>query len=77
MLSSGNWKEGLGYGEDKNDKGTEEIKSVVKQKPKLKPVKFVTVKSDNEKSEIKKELTSDKLKQEKTTEVNVGLMTKK
>ena len=78
LLSSGNWKEGLGYGDDKNDKGTVEIKPiVVKQKPKLKPVKFVTVKSDNEKSEVKKELTSDKLKQEKTAEVNIGLMTKK
>ncbi|KAL8147667.1 hypothetical protein AgCh_005113 [Apium graveolens] len=74
---SENWKEGLGYGENKNDKGTEEIKPVVKQKPKLKPVKFVTVKSDNEKSEVKEELTSDKLKQEKTAEVNIGLMTKK
>ncbi|KAL8145511.1 hypothetical protein AgCh_003609 [Apium graveolens] len=77
LLSSGNWKEGLGYGEDENDKGTEEIKPVDKQKPKLKPVKFVTVKSENEKSEVTKELTSDKLKQEKTAEVNIGLMTKK
>ncbi|KAL8108059.1 hypothetical protein AgCh_024481 [Apium graveolens] len=77
LLSSGNWKEGLGYGEDKNDKGTVEIKPVVKQKPKLKPVKFVTVKSENEKSEVKEESTSDKLKQEKTAEVNIGLMTKK
>ncbi|KAL8124629.1 hypothetical protein AgCh_012324 [Apium graveolens] len=77
LLSSGNWKEGLGYGEDKKDKGTEEIKSVDKQKPKLKPVKFVTVKSENEKSEVTKESTSDKLKQEKTVEVNIGLMTKK
>ncbi|KAL8088633.1 hypothetical protein AgCh_038420 [Apium graveolens] len=77
LLSSENWKEGLGYGEDKNDKGTVEIKPVVKQKPKLKPVKFVTGKSDNDKSEVRKELTSDKLKQEKTVEVNVGLMTKK
>ncbi|KAL8127829.1 hypothetical protein AgCh_014672 [Apium graveolens] len=77
LLNSGNWKEGLGYGEDKNDKGTEEIKPVVKQKPKLKPVKFVIVKSENEKSEVKEELTSDKLKQEKTAEVNIGLMTKK
>ncbi|KAL8111815.1 hypothetical protein AgCh_019494 [Apium graveolens] len=62
LLSSGNWKEGLGYGEDKKDKGTEEIKSVDKQNPKLKPVKFVTVKSENEKSEVTKESTSDKLK---------------
>ncbi|KAL8120799.1 hypothetical protein AgCh_017833 [Apium graveolens] len=77
LLSSENWKEGLGYGEDKNDKGTVEIKPVVKQKPKLKAVKFVTVKSDNVKSEVKVELTSDKLKQEKIAEVNVGLMTKK
>ncbi|KAL8155955.1 hypothetical protein AgCh_001127 [Apium graveolens] len=73
-----NWKEGLGYGDDKNDKGTVKIKPVVvKQKPKLKHVKFVAVKSDNEKSEVKKGLTSDKLKQEKTAEVNIGLMTKK
>ncbi|KAL8125375.1 hypothetical protein AgCh_012893 [Apium graveolens] len=78
LLSSENWKEGLGYGDDKNDEGTVDIKSiVVKQKPKLKPVKFVAIKSDTEKSKVKKELTSDKLKQEKTTEVNVGLMTKK
>ncbi|KAL8126686.1 hypothetical protein AgCh_013813 [Apium graveolens] len=77
LLSSGNWKKGLGYREDKKDKGTEEIKSVDKQKPKLKPVKFVTVKSENEKSEVIKESTSDKLKQEKTAEVNIGLMTKK
>ncbi|KAL8108495.1 hypothetical protein AgCh_024806 [Apium graveolens] len=77
LLSSENWKEGLGYGEDKNDKGTVEIKPIVKQKPKLKPIKFVTVKSDNEKSEVKEGLTSDKLKQEKTAEVNIGLMTKK
>ncbi|KAL8115181.1 hypothetical protein AgCh_021856 [Apium graveolens] len=77
LLSSEHWKEGLGYGENKNDKGTEEVKPVVKQKPKLKPVKFVTVKFDNEKSEVKEELTSDKLKQEKTAEVNIGLMTKK
>ncbi|KAL8127724.1 hypothetical protein AgCh_014592 [Apium graveolens] len=77
LLSTENWKEGLGYGEDKNDKGTVEIKPVVKQKPKLKPVKFVTVKSDNDKSEVGEGLTSDKLKQEKTAEVNIGLMTKK
>ncbi|KAL8132932.1 hypothetical protein AgCh_008421 [Apium graveolens] len=77
LLSSENWKEGLGYGEDKNDKGTVEIKPVVKQKPKLKPVKFVTEKSDNDKSEVREKLTSDKLKQEKTAEVNICLMTKK
>ncbi|KAL8146362.1 hypothetical protein AgCh_004198 [Apium graveolens] len=78
LLSSGNWKEGLGYGDVKNDKGTVEIEHiVVKQKLKLKPVKFVVVKSDTDKSEVKEQLTSDKLKQEKPTEVNVGLMTKK
>ncbi|KAL8116381.1 hypothetical protein AgCh_022764 [Apium graveolens] len=77
LLSSENWKESLGYGEDKNDKGTVDIKPVVKQKPKLKPVKFVTEKSDNDKSEVREGLTSDKLKQEKTAEVNIGLMTKK
>ncbi|KAL8092703.1 hypothetical protein AgCh_034819 [Apium graveolens] len=78
LLSSGNWKEVLGYGDDKNDKGTVEIEPiVVKQKSKLKPLKFVAIKSDTDKSEVKKELTSDKLKQEKPTEVNVGLMTKK
>ncbi|KAL8088255.1 hypothetical protein AgCh_038146 [Apium graveolens] len=78
LLSSGNWNEGLGYGDDKNDKRTVEIKPiVVKQKPKVKPIKFVAVKSDNEKSDVKKELTSDKLKQEEPTEVNVGLMIKK
>ncbi|KAL8114339.1 hypothetical protein AgCh_021260 [Apium graveolens] len=50
---------------------------VIKIKPRLKPVKFVAVKSNSEKSEVRKELTSEKLKQEKTSEVNVGLMTKK
>ncbi|KAL8126026.1 hypothetical protein AgCh_013354 [Apium graveolens] len=40
LLSSGNWKEGLGYGDDKSEKGTEQIEPiVVKQtaKPKDKP----------------------------------------
>ncbi|KAL8089032.1 hypothetical protein AgCh_038696 [Apium graveolens] len=56
LLSSEKWKEGLGYGEDKNDKGTVKNKPVVvKQKPKLKPVKFVAVKSDDEKSKVKKD----------------------
>ncbi|KAL8099662.1 hypothetical protein AgCh_032065 [Apium graveolens] len=41
LLSSGSWKEGLGYGDDKNDKRTVEIKPiVVKQKPKEKPTEF-------------------------------------
>ncbi|KAL8125898.1 hypothetical protein AgCh_013266 [Apium graveolens] len=54
LLSSGNWKEGLGYGDDKNDKRTVQIKPIViKQKPKVKPVKFVAEKSDTEKSEVK------------------------
>ncbi|KAL8090645.1 hypothetical protein AgCh_039905 [Apium graveolens] len=66
LLSSGNWKEGLGYGDDKNEKGTVEIEPiVVKQKPKIKPVKFVAVKSNTEKSEVKEELTSNKLKKGK------------
>ncbi|KAL8107467.1 hypothetical protein AgCh_024033 [Apium graveolens] len=78
ILSSGNWKEGLGYGDDKNDKGTVEIEPiVVKQKPKVNPVKFVAVKSDIDKLEVKEKLTSDKPKQGKPTEVNIGLMTKK
>ncbi|KAL8124307.1 hypothetical protein AgCh_012093 [Apium graveolens] len=45
ILSSGNWKEGLGYGDDKN--------------------------------KVKEKVTSDKPKQDKPTEVNIGLMTKK
>ncbi|KAL8107427.1 hypothetical protein AgCh_023995 [Apium graveolens] len=78
ILSSGNWKEGLGYGDDKNDKGTVEIDPiVVKQKPKVNPVKFVAVKSDIDKLEVKEKLISDKPKQGKPTEVNVGLMIKK
>ena len=87
MLSSGNWKEGLGYGDDKSEKGTEQIEPiVVKQtaKPKVNPVKFVgkTVKSDSEKmkesvTEVKEKSTSDKLEQDKPTQVNIGLMTKK
>ncbi|KAL8099408.1 hypothetical protein AgCh_031882 [Apium graveolens] len=63
ILSSGNWKEGLGYGDDKNSKGTVETEPiVVKQKPKVNPVKFVTAKTDIEKSEVKEKLTSDKPK---------------
>ncbi|KAL8135039.1 hypothetical protein AgCh_009891 [Apium graveolens] len=87
LLSSGNWKEGLGYGDDKSAKGTEQIESIiVKQtaKPKVNPVKFVakTVKSDSEKmkesmTEVKEKLTSDKLEHDKPTEVNICLMTKK
>ncbi|KAL8103854.1 hypothetical protein AgCh_028153 [Apium graveolens] len=87
LLSSGNWKEGLGYGDDKSEKGTVQIEPiVVKQtvKPKINHVKFVakTVKSDSEKmidskTEVKEKSTSDKLKQDKTAEVNIGLMTKK
>ncbi|KAL8125834.1 hypothetical protein AgCh_013216 [Apium graveolens] len=53
-------------------------------KPKVNPVKFIgkTVKSDSEKmkdtkTEVKAESTSDKLKQNKPIEVNIGLMTKK
>ena len=87
LLSSGNWKEGLGYEDDKSEKGTEQIEPiVVKQtaKPKVNPVKFVakTVKSDSEKmkesvAKVKEKSTSDKLKQDKPAEVNIGLMTKK
>ena len=29
LLSSENWEEGLGYGDDKNDKGTVEIEPIV------------------------------------------------
>ncbi|KAL8097342.1 hypothetical protein AgCh_030472 [Apium graveolens] len=87
LLSSGNWKECLGYGDDKSEKGTEQIKPmVVKQtaKPKVNHVKFVakTVKSDSEKmkesvTEVKEKSTSDKLEQDKPAKVNIGLMTKK
>ncbi|KAL8095676.1 hypothetical protein AgCh_036896 [Apium graveolens] len=78
ILSYGNWKEGLGYGDDKNSKGTVETEPiVVKQKPKVNPVKFVTAKSDIEKSEVKEKVTSEKPKQDKPTELNIGLMTKK
>ncbi|KAL8109987.1 hypothetical protein AgCh_025917 [Apium graveolens] len=87
LLSSGNWKEGLGYGDEKSEKGTEQIEPiVVKQtvKPKVYPIKFVakTVKSDSEKmkeskTEVKEKLTSEKLEHDKPAEVNIGLMTKK
>ncbi|KAL8103712.1 hypothetical protein AgCh_028059 [Apium graveolens] len=87
LLSSGNWKEALGYGDDKSEKGTEQIEPiVVKQtfKPKVNPVKFVakTVKSDSKKmkesvTKVKEKSTSDKLEQDKPAEVNIGLMTKK
>ncbi|KAL8115142.1 hypothetical protein AgCh_021824 [Apium graveolens] len=82
ILSSGNWKEGLGYGDDKSEKGTMQIELiVVKQtaKPKVNPVKFVakTVKSDSEKmkesrKEVKEKSTSDKLEQDKPAKVNIG-----
>ncbi|KAL8147242.1 hypothetical protein AgCh_004823 [Apium graveolens] len=78
LLSSENWKEGLGYGDDKNNIGTVEIEPiVVKQKQKVNHVKFVAIKSDIDKSKVKQKLTSDKPKQNKPTEVNIGLMTKK
>ena len=44
LLSSGNWKEGLGYGDDKSEKGTEQIETIVIKytaKPNVNPVKFV------------------------------------
>ncbi|KAL8102540.1 hypothetical protein AgCh_027156 [Apium graveolens] len=82
-----NWKEGLGYEDDKSEKETLTIKPItVKQtvKPKVNPVKFVEkiVKSDSEKmkdykTEVKEKSTSVKLKQDKPAEVNIGLMTKK
>ncbi|KAL8089696.1 hypothetical protein AgCh_039250 [Apium graveolens] len=87
LLSSGHWKEGLGYADDKSETESEQIKLViVKQttKPKLNPVKFVvkSVKSDSEKmkdteTEGKAKSTSDKLKHDKIIEVNIGFMTKK
>ncbi|KAL8148288.1 hypothetical protein AgCh_005602 [Apium graveolens] len=87
ILSSGNWKEGLGYKDEKSEKGTEQVKPIiVKQttKPKVNLVKFVakTVKSDSEKmkdieTEVIAESTSDKLEQDKPTEINIDLMTKK
>ncbi|KAL8108479.1 hypothetical protein AgCh_024798 [Apium graveolens] len=87
ILSSGNWKEGLGYEDEKSEKGTEQVKPIIVKettKPKVNPVKFVakTVKSDSEKMkdieiEVIAESTSDKLEQDKPTEVNIGLMTKK
>ena len=55
ILSIGNWKEDSGYGDDKNSKGTVETEPiVVKQKPKVNPVKFIVVKSDIDKSEVKR-----------------------
>ncbi|KAL8148754.1 hypothetical protein AgCh_005933 [Apium graveolens] len=87
ILSSGNWKEGLGYKDGKSEKGTLPIKPIaIKQteKPKVNPVIFVakTVVSNPEemkdsKIEVKEKLTSDKLKQDKPALVNIGLMTKK
>ncbi|KAL8097853.1 hypothetical protein AgCh_030822 [Apium graveolens] len=54
LLSSGNWKEGLGYGDDKSETGTEQINPIIVKhttKPKLNHVKFIakSVKSDSEK----------------------------
>ncbi|KAL8110197.1 hypothetical protein AgCh_026059 [Apium graveolens] len=78
ILSSKNWKEGLSYGDGKNSKGTVETEPIfVKQKTKVNPVKFVTAKSDIDKSEVKEKITSDKPKHDKPTEINMGLMTKK
>ncbi|KAL8115983.1 hypothetical protein AgCh_022469 [Apium graveolens] len=78
ILSSGNWKEGLGYKDGNSEIGTLPIK------PKVNPVKFVakTVVSDSEeikdsKTEVKEKSTSNKLKQDKPALVNIGLMTKK
>ena len=80
ILSSGNWKEGLDYGNEKNEKGTvkdEPIDVKPTVKPKVNPVKFVPVKYDTAKSEVDKKFTSDKPKQDKPTEINIGLMTRK
>ncbi|KAL8146777.1 hypothetical protein AgCh_004495 [Apium graveolens] len=87
ILSSGNWKKGLGYEDEKSEKRTEQVKPIIVEqttKPKVNPVKFVakSVKSDSEKmkdieTEVITESTSDKLEQDKPTEVNIGLMTKK
>ncbi|KAL8091492.1 hypothetical protein AgCh_033925 [Apium graveolens] len=87
ILSSGNWKEGLRYGDEKSEKGTEQVNPIiVKQttKPKVIPVKFVaiTIKSDSEKmkdieTEVIEESTSNKLEQDKPAEVHIGVMTKK
>ncbi|KAL8124254.1 hypothetical protein AgCh_012047 [Apium graveolens] len=77
LLGSGNWKVGLGYGDDKNDKGTVEIEPiVVKQKPKVNVVKFVAIRSVIDKSEVKEKLTSDKPIQDKPTEVNIDFVEK-
>ncbi|KAL8105243.1 hypothetical protein AgCh_029148 [Apium graveolens] len=60
---------------------TAELKTA---KPKVNPVKFIakTIKSDSEKmkesvTKVKDKSTSDKLKQDKPAEFNIGLMTKK
>ncbi|KAL8120483.1 hypothetical protein AgCh_017598 [Apium graveolens] len=85
LLSSGNWKEGVGYGDDKSEKGTEQIELIVVKhtaKSKVNHVKFVAkaVKSDSKemkesRTEVKEKSTS--YKQDKPVEVNIGLMTKK
>ena len=77
ILSSGNWKEGLGYRENKIEEKSVEIEPVTVSKPKVNPVRFVSAKSDLGKSEVKVKVTSDKSKQDKPVEVNIGLMTKK
>ncbi|KAL8104646.1 hypothetical protein AgCh_028756 [Apium graveolens] len=67
-----------------NADSSSEAAELKTNKPKVNPVKFVDkiVKSDSEKmkdaeTEVKAESTSDKLKQDKPIEVNIGLMTKK
>ena len=75
IISSGNWKERIGYGDKKNEKGTVEIKPTPKTK--FNPVKFVPVSADNAKSGVNREITPDKPKQDKPTEINIGLMTRK
>ncbi|KAL8115121.1 hypothetical protein AgCh_021807 [Apium graveolens] len=75
------------YGDEKSEKGTEQVKPTIVKlttKTKVNPVKFVTetVKSDSEKMkddeiEVIEESTSEKIEQDKPTEVNIGLMTKK
>ena len=66
ILENGNWKEGLGYLDDKEEKETVSSKpncTKKDEKPKLNPVKFVS-NSDKSKSEkeVKDKLTSDKLR---------------
>ncbi|KAL8147281.1 hypothetical protein AgCh_004849 [Apium graveolens] len=85
ILENENWKECLGYLDDREEKETVSSKpnfTKKAEKPKVNPVKFVAKtdvsKSENmndSKTEVKEKSTSDKLKQDKPTVVNIGLMT--